>query len=285
MPYKFYFSDASNHLLFTTVRIETEEDDGNGVGTGFFFNYRAPGEGTNFVMLVTNKHVVDVATRATIRLHRAKRGTDDRGQFVENLGPPVVVNIPNVRKLFVDHPDPAVDLCAAPWSAIQQYVADPSVFFECIHAAWIMSDDTLARMRSTHPIQMVGYPYGLADGHNNFPLLRHGFTSLQPSIDYEGRRETVIDIATYPGSSGSPVFVLDNAYFGGVPCFLALLYAGPDVGATGKVVPRPIPLRLSGSALDTLHFGFAIKSEAVLELGCTITGKPVYPREYCLRKS
>jgi hypothetical protein len=284
MPYKFYFPDASNHLLFATVRIETEQDDGDGIGTGFFFNYRAPGESVDFVMLVTNKHVVDGATRATIRLHRAKRGTDDRGQFVENVGPPVVVSIPDVRSLFIDHPDSAIDLCAAPWPAIQKYVTDPSVFFECVHASWIISSETLSRMSNTHPVQMVGYSYGLADEHNNFPLIRHGFTSLQPSIDYEGKPETVIDIATYPGSSGSPVFVLDNAYFGSVPCFLAVLYAGPDIGATGKIVPRPIPLRLSGSTFDTLHFGFAIKSTAVLDLGRTITGKTVYPREHYLLK-
>lgn len=142
-------------------------------------------------------------------------------------------------------------------------------------------------MRSTHPIQMVGYPHGLADEYNNFPLIRHGFTSLQPSIDFEGRQETVIDIATYAGSSGSPVFILHNEYFASVPCFLAILYAGPVVGPTGKITRRPIPLRMTeeGSGDETLHFGYAIKSTALLDLGRTITGKVVYAREHYLPKN
>jgi hypothetical protein len=222
MRYKVYLSDASNYLLFTTVRIEVEGDDSAGIGTGFFFDCREPGERTGSILLVTNKHVVEGAARATIHLHRARRGSDGKGQFVENIGPPVPVSIPDVPAIFFGHSDPAVDLCAAPWSAIEKYVNDPSIFYECVHSSWIMSDETLSRMRSTHPIQMVGYPYGLADEYNNFPLIRHGFTSLQPSIDFEARHETVIDIATDPGSSGSPVFVLDNAYFASMPCFVAI---------------------------------------------------------------
>lgn len=288
MPYKFYLTDVSNRLLFATVRIEVELADGCGVGTGFFFNYsyREGDERADYVMLVTNKHVIEGAKTATIRLHRARHGSDARGQFVEYVGLPVSVDIPEVTTLFVDHPDPAVDLCAAPWSAIQKYVADPSIFYECVHSGWIMSDETLSRMRSTHPIQMVGYPDGLADEHNNFPLIRHGFTSLQPSIDYEGRQETVIDIATYAGSSGSPVFVLHNDYFASVPCFLAILYAGPVVGPTGRIIRQHIPLRMTeqGSGHETLHFGYAIKSTVLLDLGRTITGKVVYTREHYLQK-
>jgi hypothetical protein len=284
MRYKVYLSDASNYLLFTTVRIEVEGDDSAGIGTGFFFDCREPGERTGSILLVTNKHVVEGAARATIHLHRARRGSDGKGQFVENIGPPVPVSIPDVPAIFFGHSDPAVDLCAAPWSAIEKYVNDPSIFYECVHSSWIMSDETLSRMRSTHPIQMVGYPYGLADEYNNFPLIRHGFTSLQPSIDFEARHETVIDIATDPGSSGSPVFVLDNAYFASMPCFVAIPYAGPIVGPTGRIVRRPIPLHMSegGTGHDTLHFGYAIKSAALLELARQITGKTVYPREHYL---
>src|SRR5690606_27633581 len=55
------------------------------------------------------------------------------------------------------------------------------------------------------PVTMVGYPTGLWDDVNNYPLLRKGSVATHPHIDFKGKKEFLIDIPLYPGSSGSPV--------------------------------------------------------------------------------
>jgi len=57
---------------------------------------------------------------------------------------------------------------------------------------------------------MIGYPNGLWDHVNNLPLIRRGITASHPGVDYQiegqnGPGVTVIDMACFPDSSGSPV--------------------------------------------------------------------------------
>lgn len=59
-------------------------------------------------------------------------------------------------------------------------------------------------------VVMVGYPNGLYDAANNYPLFRTGKTATHPAIDYNGKRQALLDMACLPGSSGSPVFILDE---------------------------------------------------------------------------
>ncbi len=57
---------------------------------------------------------------------------------------------------------------------------------------------------------MVGYPNGLWDkSHDPADLLVRGITASHPEIDFCGKPELLVDIACFPGSSGSPVFVLN----------------------------------------------------------------------------
>jgi hypothetical protein len=62
-------------------------------------------------------------------------------------------------------------------------------------------------------IVMIGYPNGLEDSFNNLPLFRKGITASHPAIDYEGKEKFVIDNGIYPGSSGSPVFLLTDEFY------------------------------------------------------------------------
>jgi len=57
---------------------------------------------------------------------------------------------------------------------------------------------------------MVGYPIGLWDEKNNYPIFRKGITATHPANDYNGKSEFMIDAACFPGSSGSPVYIIDE---------------------------------------------------------------------------
>lgn len=67
----------------------------------------------------------------------------------------------------------------------------------------------MEELSAVEEILMVGYPNGLWDSVNNYPLIRRGITASHPAVDFEvdGVPTTVVDAACFPGSSGSPVIL------------------------------------------------------------------------------
>jgi hypothetical protein len=134
---------------------------------------------------------------------------------------------------------------------------------------------------------MVGYPNGLWDEKNNYPLIRRGITALHPAIDFNGRSEGVIDLACFPGSSGSPILIVNEAMylqkpamFGGEAnialgeriILLGILFAGPQMTAEGSLEIHPIPTNVSGNNIVArtpvmIHLGYYIKARELLTLG------------------
>lgn len=54
---------------------------------------------------------------------------------------------------------------------------------------------------------MVGYPIGLADARNNYPIFRKGYTAAHPAVDFNEDGIGLVDMACFPGSSGSPIYI------------------------------------------------------------------------------
>jgi hypothetical protein len=94
-------------------------------------------------------------------------------------------------------------------------------------------------------ITMIGYPNGIWDSVNNLPVIRRGTTATPPYVDWNGKSEFLTDIASFPGSSGSPVFLCNIGSFtdrtGGVHLgqtrlhLLGVHYAGALHTATGEI--------------------------------------------------
>ena len=129
----------------------------------------------------------------------------------------------------------------------------------------IPSEDEQSRFPALMPIAMIGYPTGLWDEQNNLPLFRMGTTASHPTIDFDGRAEVVIDMACFPGSSGSPVVFHDQQYFASAVRFLGVLYAGPTTTIEGEVVLSKIPTNKT-RAESMMHLGYVIKGRKVLEM-------------------
>jgi hypothetical protein len=107
----------------------------------------------------------------------------------------------------------------------------------------------------------VGYPEGRYDTKNNLPMLRRGVIASIPKVDFEGRKQFLIDAHVYPGSSGSPVFSVGNVFDGKVS-FLGVLNAVMIRNA--KLIA--MPANLAAGVQQAIGLGFVMKPVLVREL-------------------
>ncbi len=246
--------------LYRTVRVEVVDRNGNtGAGTAFFFaDYRSREESRSY--LVTNQHVLEGAAKARIRFHCGiPPELEDR-----------LVELPYPESAWTSHPSPDVDLCAISVSRLKELAGGDldRLFLSPISSEEIPGEEALHYPPALGAI-MIGYPTGLWDEANNLPLFRLGTTASHPGVDFNGRPETVVDIASFPGSSGSPVILSDARYFGGgITRFLGVLYAGPTYSGIGEIIPCRIPTRIDEVSVTPImiHLGYVIKAREVLAL-------------------
>jgi hypothetical protein len=86
-------------------------------------------------------------------------------------------------------------------------------FFAPLEQSLIPTDSELKKLAPLEPVLTVGYPGQLWDDLNNLPLFHRGSTSTAPYIDFKGKKEFLVDFATWPGASGSPVFIFNEGSF------------------------------------------------------------------------
>ena len=92
--------------------------------------------------------------------------------------------------------------------------------------------------------------------------------------DYNGKKEFLIDMACFPGSSGSPIFFCNEASYTtgnnviiGSRCrLLGLLYAGPQYTSVGKIIFENIPTSPKAVFNIPNNLGLVIKAERIKEL-------------------
>lgn len=125
---------------------------------------------------------------------------------------------------------------------------------------------------------MIGYPIGLWDNLNNFPIIRKGIAATHPALDFQDKSIGVVDIACFPGSSGSPIIIYaSGAYYdkqsnaiqiGQKVILLGLLFSGPVHSSEGKIEIKEIPTQQVpiAQAHQFIHLGYYVKAKEVLTL-------------------
>lgn len=251
-----------------TIRIEGINGNQTSTGTGFFFDFQN-GE-HNIPLIITNKHVVAGSKDIKLFFKKVKNGEPD-------YGPPHIVTIPNTSQTVIQHPDKDVDLVAIPTTYIYEELSKKGIRIYYIAATEDRIPDDITQkneLKSIENIWMIGYPNGLWDIKNNLPIVRQGITATSPYIDYNGKREFLIDIAAFPGSSGSPIFFYRDFYTDkddyrakvGIKLYLlGILYAGPQFTAQGNVIKiNPTdPTKVLTSI--PMNLGIVIKASEILE--------------------
>ncbi|MBJ8452931.1 trypsin-like peptidase domain-containing protein [Acinetobacter bereziniae] len=254
----------AERLLYSTVKIIALKQ-GNiiSTGTGFFTTFNQTSESIDPV-IITNKHVVNDADQIRFTCHISEENIyKPSGRFLD-------VSI-LLHDTLTHHPDPSIDLCAISTGYILQQALDRKIpiFYAPVTMDAIPTDLEWNNFDAIEDITMVGCPNGIYDNVNNSPIIRKGITATSPSNNYNGKNEFMIDMACFPGSSGSPVFLYNphgyldkvtNQFFMGKPRLklLGILYAGPQVTNSGQIILAN-PTQFTVNSM--MHLGYVINSK------------------------
>jgi hypothetical protein len=266
-------------IVYSTVRITAETTSGTSRGTGFFYNYPVKDSEEVVPVIITNKHVIGDSKSQSflINLHDPRKGDKNP---TSNLT--INLSASGLSNGWFEHPDAHVDLCCLPIAQIQKAIAPPlEPFYIPLSGASTEAD--LQCLDAVEDVIMVGYPNGLWDHINNLPLVRKGTTASHPGVDYkiegqDGPGVTVVDMACFPGSSGSPVFVYNNGAYadkqgvttiGSRAIFIGVLFSGPLMRDSGEIIIKNIPTKAVPVAELKLmiNLGYVIKPKELVALG------------------
>jgi hypothetical protein len=225
---------------------------------------------------VTNRHVIQEGSIGKFFITRCnKDGTP-------NIGKQLDVTITEFDKGWTCHPNDDIDIAVMPiGQMLHDTDANSNLYFKAIDAKLVPSREQYEELSAIEEVNFLGYPSSIYDRVNLVPVARRGTTASPPMLDYEGSPAFLV----FPGSSGSPVFVMgprikhtkelgfrvvDSALFIGV---ISSFFSR---NSTGEFVITPIPSDHSGkfSVSEGLDIGYVIKSQCVIEAV-----------EYQLRKS
>lgn len=264
----------SEQLTYSTVRIECElSTGGTSTGTGFFFNFLENKENNSHIpVVITNKHVIKNATKGKLIITKSNEKGEpiDTEHFTLSFG--------EFESFWKLHPEDDVDLCAMPIAPFINMAKErgDKLFYIPFTKELLPTDKQLSELRALEDVLMIGYPNGIWDSVNNMPIFRKGTTATNPVLDYNGKKEIMIDIAAFPGSSGSPVLIFNengysdrngNTYMGSSRViFLGVLFAGPQMTTTGEIIMTPNLQRPISVSKIPNNLGLIIKSERILEL-------------------
>lgn len=264
----------NENLLYNTVRIVgLKNNKQHSFGTGFFFHFE-PNATQRVELILTNKHVINSGCDAfSFTLHE--------GEMLNNelvpTGKFFTVSLVNIHQYLV-FPDNEVDLVAILYSPLNKEIEDKSkkiVYRKSIDDTFIKNDNELKEKTTVaEDVLMIGYPIGLIDEFSNFPIIRKGITSTHPALDFNNKSIGIVDIACFPGSSGSPIFIsIQGSYpnkTGGISIgnkfiFLGLLYGGPIYSSEGKILIKEIPTSREPLTHyeQMIHLGYYVKAKEI----------------------
>jgi hypothetical protein len=261
----------AEQLIHSTIMIRCSNAKGEpSSGTGFLFSFFRVGD-QSVPAIVTNKHVISGARTGQLRFTLQKDGKPDYGSFVD-------IKLDNFENLWIPHDLAEVDLAIFPCGKLlgDLIKIDKNPFTVGVEKDLVLSDDSRRDLTPLEDLIVIGYPDGISDSKNNTPILRKGITATPVFLDFEGRKEFLIDAAIYPGSSGSPVYLFNIGAYpskdGGIAIgnrvkLLGVVYAVAQHSVNGeiRIVPAPTQATPIVSSLIPNNLGVCIAASRILE--------------------
>jgi hypothetical protein len=199
-----------DHISLSTTPINLlKASDVIGLGSGFYFGI-TDGQG-GAIFLVTNYHVL---TGSPPLEKKAPLGDYITFQFhnsVSNTGDVRTVRMP----LFTRNGKPVWITSRAVPDADVAIIPLPSGFWKGCQVFGIERDwaNQEMKIRPTTAVTLIGYPHGFYDAKNALPIWKTGTIASEPEIDFEGNPLVLVDVAAFPGMSGSPAFAISSGMY------------------------------------------------------------------------
>lgn len=254
----------SERMMFNTIRLVASNGSS---GTGFFYNFEI--EDKVYPTIITNKHVVNSNPNEIVTFHIHLR-TDEESSS-ESIEIAFQAN-------WIFHS--SKDLCFCFINPLFDQIkknTGKDVFYIASDESIVAHQSKLDNLSAFEELVMIGYPIGLWDAENNYPVFRKGHTASHPAYDFNEKGIALADMPCFPGSSGSPIFILNengysdksgNTYLGASRVlFLGILFAGPQYDAHGSIVARPIPTKQTLIATTPVmaNLGYYVKASELEE--------------------
>ncbi len=262
-----------DQLMKSVVRIEAINNLNQvSTGTGFAYRFACRESGLHVPAIVTNKHVIEGNHTISMPISVANADGEPTGSYE-------VISYSLNNNIVINHPDPEVDLCAIIATPIYQHFANrkQQPLLCSLDKSLAAEREFFSELLPLEEVTMVGFPNGIWDSTNNGSIARRGVIATTPEHDYLGRAQFVIDMACFPGSSGSPVFLANfgnftdrtgNLSIGTRVKLLGILYAGPQHTASGEIILVPVPTSNKPLSLTSMpnNLGYVIKATALKEI-------------------
>lgn len=263
-------TSIAEQLYFTTVKIDTLDKQGRtGSGTGFIFSYHHTSGDCLFI--VTNKHVVMNMASGAINFIKGK----DAPVLGENGG--YHLRITDWENIWFGHPVPDVDIAITPLGPLLAFAQSKGVdlFYRCVTSK-MAEPAELEKLDAMETVTFVGYPNGMWDSFNRLPIARRGHAATPLDVDFEGAPKFLIDASVFGGSSGSPVFIVNqgiystkqgNGMAGARLLFLGVIAAVYFRTQANHITAQPIPTHLQPVVInqEMIDLGIVFKARTVSE--------------------
>lgn len=259
----------TEQITYSTVLIRCQYSNGtSGSGTGFIINLCDDKEtGKHVPVIITNNHVVENSIKTVFEFCKA----DKQGNPIDTE----VLSIEYSGNRWIHHPDIKVDLRCLPLAEVLNELEKKTIkiFYISLETSLIPSANQIEELSAMEDVVMVGYPIGISDAYNHKPVIRKGITSTHPKNNFQGEREVLLDMACYPGSSGSPIFIVNQGSYttpkgitvGSRVFLLGILYGGPQFNAIGNLQFSNLPNTPKSITSIPMNLGIMIKAERILE--------------------
>lgn len=269
-------------LINSTIKIECiEKDTAKGKisykrtsGTGFFFSFLAPG-GLSYNVIVTNKHVIKDAVRGTLYFKLSNAAG------YATFGKTQAITINDFSSRWISHPDTTVDLAIMMLKPVEdevRLIKHVDLYTLGFNESMLPNDSMLKDINAIEDILMIGYPYGLRDTINDLPIVRKGTTATPVYLDYMGKKQFLIDMPVFGGSSGSPILIYNHSIWtprhGRAMSGTRLILTGINVATflrdfSGTIYPKVsqniTDSLMSQTTIPLYNLGIIIKSQRLLE--------------------
>lgn len=197
-------------LLYTTTKIINHTLNGETKhSTGFLYNFTLH-DGKIVRVVLTCKHCIKDYAKIELLFcaDDGKANPIDLESYVLNF------NIDS-QEFIVYHKNKDCDVAALIFSYDTRLFisGNKQPFFLSLDKSLIPNPTQIDDLSYIEDVIMIGYPQGIWDDYNNKPIIRRGLTATPLQLNFKGKPEFLVDLASFHGSSGSPVFIYNQTSY------------------------------------------------------------------------